>query len=162
MTFRTTSEIEDLRWMVEAEAIAHIAANAPCSPDEARRLLGRLKEDRPGIVVRFSSPWGLSPGIGHESMVWDPAMVSRAIIEHYWPAPVLVGSPKPGPRPQKLQAVRAKMLADYANESPILEGEKQETLASRYGCSRETAKKARVWALDQLQHNSGVTRTIDK
>jgi DNA-binding GntR family transcriptional regulator len=59
-------------------------------------------------------------------------------------------------------AVREKMLTDYANDQELLRREKQESLAARYGCSRETAKKARVWALDQLQHKSGITPTIDK
>jgi hypothetical protein len=59
------------------------------------------------------------------------------------------GRPR-GPRPTKREQIAAQMTADFASASNELDREKEESLANRYGVSRDTARRARKIAMDRL------------
>ncbi len=48
-----------------------------------------------------------------------------------------------GPRPGKRNQIVARMRSDYADNFDALKGEKEESLAEKYGASRDTVRKAR-------------------
>ena len=55
-----------------------------------------------------------------------------------------------GPRPKKRQLTAREMVKDYSEKPEVLQKEKEETLRSRYGVSRDTARKARADALSEM------------
>lgn len=78
--------------------------------------------------------------------------------------PAHLGSVRPrGPRPRKRDLIVERMVADFAHDPDRLNDEKEEALASRYDASRDTVRRARQLALEQLNSDKlRQTATIDK
>jgi hypothetical protein len=68
-----------------------------------------------------------------------------------------------GPRPHKRDQIAARMQSDYGGDFDALRAEKEEALASTYGASRDTVRKARGQVLtNQTPTKPQQITTIDK
>lgn len=104
----------------------------------------------PGVVDLRSQPTDTASGSG----TYQPDSSGRIGVK--------LGNPR-GPRPTKRDQIVAQMMADFADDAPLLDSEKEETLSSKYEASRDTVRKARNLALGQMNFDKPrQIPTIDK
>ena len=82
--YKSKSEREDERWMLEEDAIKRIKATG-ASDEVAREQLRKLKADFPAIVRVIHPPANLGP-VTLSSVVVQPPQVLRSEIDKWWPA----------------------------------------------------------------------------
>jgi hypothetical protein len=69
---------------------------------------------------------------------------------------------KSGPRPDKRESIKRKMVQEYQGRAEVLAGEKIISLTNRYGAAKDTVKKSRDQALVELWKDSGTTLDTGK